>query len=198
MQLESFGTRSSQVRTSKEFCTPQFQALFPSIAAIVLVATLLAHPRTSRADTIYVSNYGNPITSGQTYTILKFDSTTGTNLGVFGSTVLNEPTGLAFDGSGNLYVANNGNNTIVKFNSSGGILSTNSSVFANTGLDLPQGLAFDSAGNLYVANQHGGTGLGVGIGSVEEFTPGGIGSVFASDYLGENNPPFGYPKRHSL
>src|ERR1700739_4632178 len=42
------------------------------------------------------------------------------------------------------YVANQGNNTIEAFNSSG-----SGSVFA-TGLSGPQGLALDSAGNLYV------------------------------------------------
>jgi sugar lactone lactonase YvrE len=44
--------------------------------------------------------------------------------------------------------------------------------FASTGLSQPQGLAFDSAGNLYVAN--------AGNNTIEEFTPGGVGSVFAS------------------
>jgi hypothetical protein len=65
-------------------------------------------------------------------------------------------------------------------------------------LDLPLGLVFDSAGNLYVANQHGGSGIGVAVGSIVKFTSsGGIlctnGSVFASSSQQLNNPPLGVP-----
>ncbi len=80
---------------------------------------------------------------------------------------MNKPFGLAFDSAGNLFVANQGNNTIEKF-TSGGV----GSVFANTGLDVPSGVAFDSADNLYAVNQ--------GNNTVEKFTPGGVGSVFAN------------------
>jgi DNA-binding beta-propeller fold protein YncE len=66
-----------------------------------------------------------------------------------------------------LYVENQGNNTIVKIDSSG-----NASVFASSGLSRPEGLAFDSSGNLYVANQQSGT--------IEKFDPSGQPSVFAS------------------
>ena len=66
---------------------------------------------------------------------------------------MSNPTGLAFDNNGNLYVANYGNNTIEKFNSSG-----QGSVFATyltngLGIYFPIGMAFDSSGNLYVANE---------------------------------------------
>jgi len=46
--------------------------------------------------------------------------------------------------------------------------------FASTGF-FPTGVAFDSAGNLYVANYYGN--------AIEKFTPGGVGSVFASTGL---------------
>jgi hypothetical protein len=86
---------------------------------------------------------------------------------------------LAFDSEGNLFVSNSGTNgslknTIVKFTSDG-VRSTFATAFS--GLSSPQGLAFDSAGNLYVANS--------GNGTIEKFTPEGIGSVFAS---GLNSP----------
>ena len=58
---------------------------------------------------------------------------------VFASTGLSTPTGLAFDASDNLYVANFGNSTIAKF-TPGGV----GSVFANTGLLNPVNLAFDN------------------------------------------------------
>src|SRR6185295_5527437 len=44
-----------------------------------------------------------------------------------------------------------------------------------SGLSSPRGLAFDHAGNLYAAN--------FGNNTIEKFTPGGIGSVFASSGL---------------
>src|SRR4029077_14283238 len=59
---------------------------------------------------------------------------------------LNNPVGLAFDRSGNLYVANFIGNTVRKFAPDG----TDLGVFAL--VIGPTGLAFDAAGNLYVAN----------------------------------------------
>lgn len=56
------------------------------------------------------------------------------------------PLALAFDGSGNLYIAN-GNNTVTKFAPGA---STPSATL--TGLGGPHAMAFDSSGNLYVAN----------------------------------------------
>ena len=61
-----------------------------SVASIIFAAALFLTPGASRADTIYVSYNGNN-------TIQKFDSVTGVGLGVFASTGLNEPGGLAFD-----------------------------------------------------------------------------------------------------
>lgn len=130
------------------------------------------------AGNIYVANgvypFYNPFPN-PTNTIEKFSSNF-TDLGTF-ATGLNQPWGIAFDNGGNLFVANSGTNggldslknTIVKFTSDG-VRSTFATAFS--GLSSPQGLAFDSAGNLYVANS--------GNGTIEKFTPTGIGSVFTS------------------
>jgi DNA-binding beta-propeller fold protein YncE len=57
------------------------------------------------------------------------------------------PYGLAFDKSGNLYVALAGNGNIVKYDS-----NTNQTLVAALGSSAqPVGLAFDPAGNLYVS-----------------------------------------------
>ncbi|MGI4832569.1 MAG: hypothetical protein ACRYFK_03820 [Janthinobacterium lividum] len=59
-------------------------------------------------------------------------------------------TGLAYDGAGNLYVADAGNNNIRKIVVATGVVSTlagNGAQFSN-----PAGLAYDGAGNLYVAD----------------------------------------------
>jgi len=71
--------------------------------------------------------------------------------------------GLAADGSGNLYAAGAGNDTIYKVNSSGAV-----STFASSSvLGSPSGLAFDTAGNLYTSgNGYGGT--------VNKISPGGV------------------------
>ena len=127
--------------------------------AVFLAATSLA-----QAEYLYVANL-------QSNTIEKYSST-GTDLGVFASTGLSSPAGLAFDSRGNLYVANSGNNTITEYNSSGAELG----VFASTGLRNPEGLAIDSHGNLYAANN--------GNSTIEKFSSTGTDlGVFASQNL---------------
>ena len=61
---------------------------------------------------------------------------------------MSDPDALAFDSSGNLYVANEGNNTVEKFAPG----STTASATYSAGMSEPDALAFDSSGNLYVAN----------------------------------------------
>jgi len=160
--------------TQKRMKTKQTNTMrrHASIATLALGATLLAAPTAKPADSIYVS-----YTAGN-YAIERFrPDGVGS---VFASTGLNAPTGLAFDGAGNLYAANYGNNTIERF-TPGGV----GSVFASTGLIKPEGLAFDRAGNLYVANVGSYSGQR-NHSFIEKFTPDGIGSVFAN--TGLNTP----------
>ena len=117
----------------------------------------------AHAAIFYVSNYiGGTIDAYLS---------TGANLGVFASTGLNEPQGLAFDANGNLYAANWGSNTIERFSPTGQDLG----VFASTGMDYPCGIAFDNSGNLYVANW--------GNSTIEEFSATGkdLGAFASSD-----------------
>src|SRR5580698_9474309 len=74
--------------------------------------------------------------------------------------VFSLPVGVAFDGAGNIYVASDRANTIVKVTPAG---ATSVFVDATAGLDLPEGLAFDGNGNLFVANS--------GNGSISMVTP---------------------------
>ena len=80
------------------------------------------------------------------------------------------PQGMAFDSSGNLYVAEATVGEIVKYNSSG--VGT---VFAS-GLVQPENIAFDSSGNLYVADY--------GSNRIMKYGTNGIGTVFASGLAG--------------
>ena len=62
---------------------------------------------------------------------------------------VNLPVALVFDGSGNLYVANEENNTVTVYApGSRSVLRT-----VSQGLNGPNSLALDASGNLYVANE---------------------------------------------
>ncbi|MDO4905618.1 MAG: SMP-30/gluconolactonase/LRE family protein [Lautropia sp.] len=77
---------------------------------------------------------------------------------------LSSPVGMAYDASGNLYVANWSAGTVLRFSPDG-----KRSVFAE-GLPGPSGLAISSAGDIYVASYSEDL--------VWRFTPGGDRSVF--------------------
>jgi sugar lactone lactonase YvrE len=94
---------------------------------------------------------------------------------LFASNGLAGPIDLAFDNTGNLYVANNANNTIEKFTSGG-----TGSFFASTGANSAYGLAVDGANNLYAAIYSGH--------EILKFTPDGASSVFAD--TGAYGPDF--------
>ena len=118
----------------------------------------------ARADFLYVGRNDGAIQRIDTLTRAETTFASG----------FNDPTGLAFDLTGNLYVATN--QGAIDRVTPGGVVS----VFANTGRNQPQGLAFDSSGNLYVS--------GDSDDSIERITPGGVVSVFAG---GLSNLPYG-------
>ena len=90
------------------------------------------------------------------------------------SSTLDGPAALAFDSSGNLYVANSGANSVIEFAPG---VSTPSVTLA--GLDAPNALAFDSHGDLFVANYNGNT--------VSEFAPGATTAMATLTGLGNPN-----------
>ena len=69
-----------------------------------------------------------------------------------GSGVLNNPSGIAVDSNGNIFVSD-GSHRVFKFSSGGTLLLTvGSRGNANNQFDLPRGLAVDAQNNLYVAD----------------------------------------------
>ncbi|OCX51280.1 hypothetical protein BEL04_21130 [Mucilaginibacter sp. PPCGB 2223] len=115
---------------------------------------------------VYVADYGNnmirKITAAGVVTTLAGSGTPGYADGTGTGSAFKSPRGLAIDGSGNLYVADMGNNLIRKITSagvvttiagytSGGYIDSTSTAAA---FRSPSGIAIDAAGaNLYVSDQ---------------------------------------------
>ncbi len=99
----------------------------------------------------------NPITNrvltvGRfTNTVYELDASTGTVLAQHNTGGLAAPAGIAVDSSGNVYVANNGGNTLTRFNST--FTSSTSITLPNFGVgdNLPSGLAVNSAGRVIIS-----------------------------------------------
>ncbi len=107
---------------------------------------------------VYVADQGNSqireITPAGVVTTLAGGDTTGTTNGPGASATFFNPTGVAVDPKGNVYVADAGNNLIRLINTSGivstyagSVTDTTQSIFNN-----PTGVAADALGNVFVAN----------------------------------------------
>ncbi len=171
---------------------PQFTGAFfkrlSRIACSMLMLLALATPLPA-ADMLYVSLDGDYIVSYDTTG--NDGATIAASEAFFAGTNLSLSVGLAFDSSGNLYAANYGNDTISKFDASGGYVSNISS-----NLSGPWGLAFDSSGNLYAGNPNQNTiskfnSSGGYVSSISSNlgTPGGLafdssGNLYAANYGG--------------
>lgn len=93
--------------------------------------------------------------------------------------VFNNPSDVAVDSTGNVYVINKGNRTVQKFSSGGILLLFDFQVtsFSNQ----PEGIAVDSSGNIYVANTHYGT--------IEKYNS--SGNLISSNWASNLNQPTG-------
>ena len=125
------------------------------VTTTTVLAALVVCTSAGRADLVYISNWNAD-------TIDKLDSG-GSYLGYYNSF---HPRSIGLDSGGNLYVAEWGSQSIIKYTPSGV-----SSVFAS-GLQGVEGLTVDSGGNVYVTElwDH----------NIMKFTPAGVGSVFGN------------------
>ncbi|ASU32340.1 NHL repeat-containing protein [Mucilaginibacter xinganensis] len=114
---------------------------------------------------VYVADFGNnvirKITAAGVASTLAGNGTAGFVNGTGTAATFNNPAGIAVDASGNVYVADHGNNAIRKITAAG-VVTTLAGVktagYVNaTGtaaaFDHPNGVAADAAGNVYVADQ---------------------------------------------
>ena len=114
----------------------------------------------------YIADTGNStirkVSSGGVVTTLAGSSgQTGSTDGTNSTALFKNPSGVAVDSAGNVYVADTGNSTIRKV-SSGGVVTTLAGSSGQTGstdgtnstalFKNPSGVAVDSAGNVYVAD----------------------------------------------
>jgi sugar lactone lactonase YvrE len=132
---------------------------------------------------VYVADFGNDtirkITPDGLVTTLAGAAGMQASIdGIGAAARFNGPYGAAVDASGNVYVADTGNDTIRKITPAGvvttlagtaGAAGSTDGIGAAATLFAPQGVATDSAGNLYVASGS----------TIRKITPAGVVSTFA-------------------
>jgi len=136
------------------------------------------------AGNIYVADAGNDairkITPDGTVSTLAGNGSPGKANGSGKSASFNSPFGIAVDGSGNVYVADSGNNLIRKVTPDGtvttfagsGLRGAGNGTGATSSFNTPAGLAIDAAGNIYVADE--------GNNQVRKITAAGAVTIFAA------------------
>jgi trimeric autotransporter adhesin len=184
----------------------------------------LSNPQAIATDgtNVYVADYGNnrirKVTTAGVVSVLAGSGIAAETDGTGAAAAFNGPDGIAYDGSGNLYVADAGGNKIRKIVISSGVVTTiagtgaptpvtNSTPLTST-FNGPAGLDIDASGNIYIADQGNqlirmisggtvttlagtagtagstnGTGTAASFSSPNDLVADNLGNVFVIDYL---------------
>jgi hypothetical protein len=134
-------------------------------------------------------------------TIAGTAGSSGSADGTGGAARFNNPTGVAVDGTGNVYVADCDNDTIRKITSEGVVTTIAGTALSGGGVDgagtaarfaNPFGVAVDGAGNLYVTDLWGNTIRKISSGGVVTSFAGGHFSIGSADGTG-STARFNFP-----
>src|SRR5205823_315602 len=113
-------------------------------------------------------------------TVLQYDESTGALIADFAADMVGGARGVLWGPDGNLYVASDGQNAILRFDNTGKFIDT----FISSGGELsgPRGIIFDAKGNLYVSSKN--------TKSVERYDPKGkyLGSFVTAASGGLSGP----------
>lgn len=122
-----------------------------------------------QAGNVYVADQANNmirmITPAGNVTTLAGGGAAGFTDGMGRSATFNTPTGVGLDASGNVYVADAGNNAVRKITPAGNVTTV------ATGISFPREVRVDGTGNLYVTEQQGN--------SVKRISPAGVVATVA-------------------
>ena len=141
------------------------------VSTLAVSATLLNFPEGVAVDAtgnVYVADsLANAIRKitpdGAITTLAGTSGAKGSADGTGNAARFYDPAGLAVDGSGNVYVADSGNNTVRRITPAGAVTTLAGTAGVIGGADgtgsaaqfnLPRGVAVDRAGNVYVADQN--------------------------------------------